>query len=332
MTLSPNLFILLALASAAAGAVATSLGRKVMKYLGNSPEDYMPVHYAVLTAALLPGLVFFFHLELTPLLAGVFLMALFLDGLGNYFYIRSFQRQHAHRISVIMALSPVFGIMVLPFLGPLAKGNMLDWGQAGGIAVILAGLVVMSGEWTRRSEVADDEMGIATADRLGTVYSLSSFRDRMESAAHQVSDAARQLNHRRIKFPVAAAALLGVNALLMKFLFTGGAMNPYTYYTLRCAALALVFTLLFRPNFKEFLGTGENAKWTWLRAGFVAAQWLLMLYAISLGNPLVASAISGTVPLFVVIIAFLVWKVKVRWYEMLGTLIVVAGVVLVLAT
>jgi drug/metabolite transporter (DMT)-like permease len=301
----------MALASAFCGAMAAMLARKIMKYCGQSPDEYIPIHYSILTAMLIPFLPFFYKLNLTPTTGALLCLLYILDLFGNYFYLKSFALQRVYKISAISATAPIFSLMLYPVLGA-ALGISLSMAQIAGVLVIVLGLVIINFKRRPREENGD------IVSETGLFYNL-------DLAAHQLKDS---MKTRKTLYPVLAAMFMGFSVYLMKYLFNVGATNPYTYYTTRNIVFMVVFLFWLQPNFKEFLGTFENIKWLFIRGIFVIGQWLLLLYAIQLGNPVVSKALGDTIPIFVVVFSYLIWKNRMKPRKILGTVIVVIGVAL----
>jgi len=64
------------------------------------------------------------------------------------------------------------------------------------------------------------------------------------------------------------------------------------------------------------------------RSTLVIAQWMFMLYALQLGNPVIVKAVSDTSPLFVIVLAGLFLKEKFTSLKVVGAIIVIGGLIL----
>ena len=303
-------YIWLALISAFCGSMANMLARKIMKYCGNAPEEYIPIHYSIITVMLLPFLPFFYKLELNYFSTFMLIMVYVIDLFANYFYLKSFEIQRVYKISILVSTAPLFSLLLYPFLGSAMNLNITEYDFLG-ILITILGIIIIN---YKKKEQVDDMEGLQ--EETGFFRNIAEFwKDRIGS-----------FKKKKMIYPLAAAALMGISVYFMKYLFVSGTTNPYTYYTTRNMIFMLTFLFWMKPNFKEFLGNGENIKWLFFRGAFVIGQWLLLLYAIQDGNPILSKAIADTIPIFVVILSFVIWKVKLRPRKIVGILISLIGV------
>ena len=101
--------------------------------------------------------------------------------------------------------------------------------------------------------------------------------------------------------PLLAALLFGANVYLVKILFAREWSNPFTYYYLRAPFIAAIMLFALRPRHNWL--SRPRLRLAAGRSVLVIAQWLLLLYALQLGNPAVVKAASDSSPLFVVLFA-----------------------------
>lgn len=304
-------FIFLALLSAISGATANTLARKITKYCGNSPEEYIPVHYTVLSALLLPFLPLFLHVDLN-LKTGVLLLMLYvMDLFANYFYLKSFEIQRTYKISIIIATAPLWGLLAYPFFQNILNLKLSGYDFVG-IIITIIGLFILS------YRTSDDTLNLSH-EESGIFYLI----------AHNLRRVPKRIRKKKIFYPLMSAILMGVSIYILKYLFVEDAINPYTYYTSRNIVFMIIFLLWLKPNFKDFLSIEGNIKWVTFRSIFVIAQWLGLLYAISLGDPLIAKALSDTIPLFVIVISYIIWHVRLRPHKIIGILVSTIGIMIV---
>jgi drug/metabolite transporter (DMT)-like permease len=143
------------------------------------------------------------HQAVVPLL----LAAILVDAAANYLYFRAFETHTAATASALLALSPLFSLLLAPLLAA-GEAGLGPW-QAVGIVVMVAGAALVSWESGRRSS---EDSRLA---RFGLV-------------------------------PLLAALLFGANAFLTKDLLLAG-LTPFTFYYLRAGVIAAVLLAALRP-------------------------------------------------------------------------------------
>ena len=105
------------------------------------------------------------------------------------------------------------------------------------------------------------------------------------------------------------AIFVGSSAILIKYLFNEGSTNPPTLYLFRSIGVFLVISIMLNPRWEKI-----NSKIifsAWERVMFIIGSFLLYLYAISLGNVVVATTVSSIYPIFVLIFSYFLFKEKI---------------------
>jgi len=105
------------------------------------------------------------------------------------------------------------------------------------------------------------------------------------------------------------AIFVGVSAVLTKVVFSEAIINPPTLYLFRSLIIFFIISIMFNPrpkkiNFNIIISA-------WVRVLFIIANFLLYLYAILLGNVVVASTVSSIYPVFVLIFSYFMFKEKI---------------------
>ena len=283
-----TLSLLLGLLSSFFGALTNLLARQVMRF--TSTRNYITLNFVLLTLMLLPFAPFFFQVRWSWQTFGLLALVALLDGAANYLYFLSFEISDAVTASSLLSLSPFFTLLLLPLAGP-AQGALTARSVLG-VVVIVA--------------------GIFTLNRA------------MQSAAPEGQRPAWQL--KKLLAPTGASFFFGASVYLIKYLFSQGLTNPYSYYLLRAAMISLMMLVLIRPDLKwvsrPALGLVTG------RLALVITQWMLLLYALDYGNPAVVKAVGDTSPLFVVAISAAFLKERVTRSKLLGVACILIGLVL----
>lgn len=105
------------------------------------------------------------------------------------------------------------------------------------------------------------------------------------------------------------AFFLGCSAIFTKEIFNNNITNAFTLYFLRSVFLSILFSILLKPKFNKI--NMQTVIHTWIRSLFVIVHLLLYFYALSLGNVVVASTVSNSYPLFVLILSYFMFKEKI---------------------
>ena len=103
---------------------------------------------------------------------------------------------------------------------------------------------------------------------------------------------------------LSAAILFGISAIPAKELLTNeAAINSPTLYMYRAALIALFSLIFFRFEISKI--SFRQYKLIFIRGLFAIAQWLLLYYALSMGNAGVTVTLGNITPIFVFILAAL---------------------------
>jgi drug/metabolite transporter (DMT)-like permease len=278
--------------SALLGAAANLSARSLMRRV--TPRDYLAVNFALMAAMMLPALPFFWQMQggwLTLALLGVTVL---LDTLGNLLYFRAFELNSAATASALLALGPLFSLLLSPLVA-FVPG--LDWLGALAVVLIVAGVIILQQE--RGSE--------APAGNPPPLRRRS-----------------------RLLAPLGAALIFGATIFPAKYLFNQHLTNPYTYYFLRSLGIAALAQLFLKPDYRWL--NRSMLPLTIGRAAIVLAQWLLLLYALQGGNPATVKAISDASPLFVLLFGNLFLREKITRRKAAGVMAVVIGLALLAAS
>lgn len=251
-------------------------------------RDFLTVNFLLLFVTLLPFAPFGFQVS-WKLMAIVFIvLAAMIDTLGNYLFFRSFELTNAVTASTLIGLSPIFTLLFAPIFLP--HGTKLQFHQILGVVIIVAGITLLSHPST---------------------------------PANSVIISAKDQRKRNI-FPISTALVFGTNIYLIKYLFDHQYTNPYSYYLIRVLIITLVTHLALKPNYKWV--TFKSLQITWWRALCVLAQWMLLLYALAIGNPAIVKAIADSSPLFVLLVAVLLKKDTLSRNTIFGSLLTASGI------
>lgn len=253
------------------------------------PKNYISLNFLILAIILLPLLPFYFQFEITPQSIKLFFLAGLMDALANYFFFLSFRFLPVVTASSLLAISPLFTLALQPLLDDTSSWSLLS---TFGVLICVAGIV-----WLIQStRIIPDTESKTRTKNLTWMY------------------------------PVICAAIFGANVYLTRNLFLQEFTNPISYYFLRSLLLALIFWVLLKPTLN-----GVNITLLWvilLRAVFVAAQWLLMLYGFMIAVPTVVKTASEVTPLFVLGFELIFRRRKPSTQTILAAFTLVIGLIL----
>ncbi len=255
----------------------------------SSTRDYISINFMLIFFLMLPIAPLFFSVQPTLLALGLIVAAACIDGLANYLYFRAFEITDAVTASSLLSVSPLFTLAFLPIFEP--KNGSLNALMVIGVIIITVGIFILN-----RSHVNDH------------------------------TPAFPEQNLWKLLLPLLSALLFGANIYLVKHLFSQNFTNPYSYYLLRALVISILSFVLLKPAFKWV--TLENISLTAGRGVVVIGKWLLLLYALDIGNPPVVKAVSDISPLFVILIA-LISKQKITSTQWIGTIGIITGLVLI---
>ena len=284
-------FISISFLAGLASAFFGAISNVLAKYVMGfaTAREYVALNFAVIFLILIPFAPFFFSLQLSILSVSIVLIASFVDGLANYFYFKAFEINDSVTASIFLSLSPLFTLLLLP---------LMDFGQSQfsstdmlGVLVIVTGIIVLNWEMQKRSDEKHQKKNIIT-----------------------------------ILVPILASLLFGANIYLIKYILNQGIANSFTYYFVRALIISILMFITLRPTLNWI--TSKRLGIAAGRSSLVIVQWMFMLYALQLGNPVIVKAVSDTSPLFVIVLAGIFLKEKITAMKILGAMIVIAGLIL----
>ncbi|MEJ5200806.1 MAG: DMT family transporter [Anaerolineales bacterium] len=284
-----SLSILFSLGSAFFGALTSFLARQIMTVV--KARDFLTINFLLLFATLLPFAPFGFQISWKSRAIVFITLAAMIDALGNYLFFKSFELNNVVTASTLIGLSPMFTLLLAPILLP--HGTKLQFQQILGVVIIVAGITLLSHHSTHANSIT------------------TSVKDQLKWKI----------------FPISTALVFGANIYLIKYLFDHQYTNPYSYYLIRVLIIALITHLVLKPNYKWV--KPKNLQITWWRAFCVLAQWILLLYAIAIGDPAIVKAIADSSPLFVLLLAVLFKKEMLSRKTILGSLLTTSGILII---
>ena len=98
-----------------------------------------------MTGMLLPAAPWFFELRLDRRGFFLLMIAIGLDGLANYSYFRSFERVDAITVSGLLAVSPLFGLVLSPLF--YYQGESLGMVQVLSVLLFTCGVLMLGGSF-----------------------------------------------------------------------------------------------------------------------------------------------------------------------------------------
>ncbi len=122
--------VVLAMLSAISGGFANLFARRLVTV--SQARHMLSLNFALMTVMLLPAAPWLFQLHINAASLLILVGAIGLDGLANYGYFRSFERLDAVSVSGILAVSPLFALILSPVF--LYQGEYLGLKQ---IAAVL---------------------------------------------------------------------------------------------------------------------------------------------------------------------------------------------------
>lgn len=119
----------------------------------------------------------------------------------------------------------------------------------------------------------------------------------------------------------------GVGVIFTKQALTTGNINVMTLYTLRTWFIALAFLIVLKPDFSLY--KPRIVFLTWTRTIVIIINSLLLFFAVYFGNVVVASTLSYTFPIFVIIMSRIIFKEKIQIHKVIATITAVAFITLI---
>ena len=245
----------------------------------------LSVNFALMTGMLLPAAPWLFELRLDS--KGFFLLmaAIGLDGLANYGYFRSFERVDAVTVSGLLAVSPLFALGISPLF--FYQSESLGALQVLSVLLFTCGIWMIVGRFQQNSTELE------------------------------------RVPIKEIFYPLGTAFLFTLSMFVIKDLFAGNYLNPYTYYLIRAFLISGVSWMITRPNLDWI--NGISLLLTAGRLIFVIGQWLFLLSALKVGHPAVVKAISDLSPMVVMMFSWSLLREKPSPMQVLGMVVILAG-------
>jgi drug/metabolite transporter (DMT)-like permease len=281
--------IVLGIMSAIFGSFANVSARYIMGF--TTTKNYISFNFALMFVLLLPFAPIFFSIKITIFSLALIIGASLIDGLANFLYFRSFEVDDATTASALLSLSPLFSLLLLPVFGKNQTVNPLN---ITGIIIVVAGIITLN-SGMKRTPITD-------------------------TAQSQKSMIIRLLT------PIGASFLFGANIYLIKYILAHEFTNPFTYYLVRALVIAIIMWTVNRP-INGWI-TKKRILIVSLRSVLVIIQWMLLLYALSLGNPAIIKALSDASPLFVIVLAVIFLREKVTVPKIIGSFTIIGGLIL----
>lgn len=282
--------LLLALLSAVLGALANWLARDLLRRF--RLREIFGLNFALIFGMMLPLAPLYFRLAWQPEPLGWLALSVGLDALANYAYFRAFVDLDAVSASTLLALSPLFTLLIA--LGLPGQSVGLQPLQMVGVIVCTGGVLALTRVQPHVNEAVRGDAGPTRA----------------------------------WLYPLVAAALFGLSLYPARLLFTRGWTNPPTYYLVRAGLIALVARWVAPSG--SFRWQAEQVGRLALRAVLVIGQWLALLFALEGGAPAAVKALADTSPLFVVGFSAILGRERPTRAQVMAALGVVAGVALLL--
>lgn len=122
-----------------------------------------------------------------------------------------------------------------------------------------------------------------------------------------------------LKPALAASFLFGISAIPAKeILFNEASINAPTLYMFRAALIAL-FSLIFF-NFQTKGITPKQYRLIFIRGLFVIGQWLLLYFALTIGNSGVTITLANITPIFVFVLGAIFLREQVTTKKLLAAI------------
>jgi drug/metabolite transporter (DMT)-like permease len=275
--------VMLAFLSAVSGGFANLFARRLVSV--SQARNMLSVNFALMTGMLLPAAPWLFELRLDS--KGFFLLmaAIGLDGLANYGYFRSFERVDAVTVSGLLAVSPLFALGISPLF--FYQSESLGALQVLSVLLFTCGIWMIVGRFQHHSTELE------------------------------------RVPIKEIFYPLGTAFLFTLSMFVIKDLFAGNYLNPYTYYLIRAFLISGVSWMITRPNLDWI--NGISLLLTAGRLIFVIGQWLFLLSALKVGHPAVVKAISDLSPMVVMMFSWSLLREKPSPMQVLGMVVILAG-------
>lgn len=238
-------------------------------YQTASSRELAPLNFLQIVIIMTLFMPFFYYFKPSGYVIALMLIISILDSLANYFYFKSIEYGEVSYVSIFMSLSPVFTLLIFTALVDFISIRTL--------------------------------IGI-----LGIIFSIYflNLNDKKN-----LLEPFLNLTKNKNYYGIINAFLVGSSAVLIKLLFSTNAINPPTFFTLRCAFVFLAMLIILKPRWS--LITKQIVIDSSIRSLFVIGNFLLYLYAVNFGNVVVAATLVNTYPIFVIILSYIMFKEKI---------------------
>ncbi len=284
-----NFPLLLALIAAITGAGTNLTVRYVLKFA--TARDYVSINFLIIFLVLTPFAPLFLQIHATPLTWVCLLGASILDAGANLCYFKAFEINDTGTASALLATSPIFTLLLLPFFGTPGH-NQLSPANIIGLLLTCAGIILLSRNLNKTTKQP-------AQTRQAAFYPML--------------------------MPLLSAFLFGSSVYLVKYILNFNLANPFSYYYIRAPLIAGFSAMMLRPDLHWI--TPRRLVLAAGRSFFVIAQWLAFLYAVDLGNAALVKAVSEVTPLFVLILSTLLFGEKLTSIKLTGAGLIVAGLI-----
>jgi len=281
--------LMLGIFSAIIGALTNILAKRVMNF--SRTKDFLSLNFLLIFLILAIFSPLYFEFKCTALSITIILIVSLVDAVGNYLYFKSFEVCDTITASSILALSPVFTLI----LSLLLQGTYsLRINQTLAVCLTISGVVLLS----RQIQASPTSHNLPW--KQGNIF--------------------------KILLPLGSAFIFGTTIFPVKYLFSQELTNPATFYMLRAAVIAITTFFLVRPSFSWL----NQQTFTFItgRAALVLVQFLLLYYALNAGNPAVVKVASDSSPLFVIFLSAIFFQESITRTKILGSVLVISGLIL----
>lgn len=131
----------------------------------------------------------------------------------------------------------------------------------------------------------------------------------------------KSLGRKHNIYAIAGAACFGLTAVLSKIAMEYH-VNVYTLFWLRSIFILAMFLAVFGFRFD-----GKKFRGIFSRAVLVSIQWILAYTAIGAGNAVIAVAVSQTIPIFVLFMAYFMYGEKITAQKVVAVLVIVVSII-----
>lgn len=238
-------------------------------YQQASSRELAPLNFIQIVIIMAVFMPFFYSFKPSAYVLAIMLIICILDSLANYFYFKSIEYGEVSYVSIFMSLSPVFTLLIFTILVDFVSIRTLI-----GILGIICSIYFLN---------------------------LNDKKNLLEPFLN--------LTKNRNYYGIINAFLVGCSAVMVKLLFSTNAINPPTFFTIRCTFVLVAMIIFLKPRWA--LITKQIFLESLMRSFFVIGNFLLYLYAVMYGNVVVVTTLVNTYPIFVIIFSYLLFKEKI---------------------